>query len=337
MKAKYRAKLNIKKKRTLTQFKRMAGAYRRVYNFCIDYQLNRVLNTNYWEKKFLTGEELLEVAKSVKEEKFPFFKDLDGGIFYSAVAAASKAFSKKFDYHLDSIPFLSRKERNMMFKTKGKVKFLEKSVVIPKLGSVPMYERGYIPTDSSEYSNITFKHDGVDWFVSVDVEVEEPVKPELKGEISVDFTLDGDLVLNGYVFKSCLPNDNYKAATKRYRGLSRKLERQRRANSIPKGNSGATKTVTTNGMKKTQEKLAKTKRRIHCIIRDYQNRVISDIVNQHPKVLHVLTDTAISRTRNGYLSRKQREAEVPAFFRSLKIKLTAIGTVIQQHESLDFF
>ena len=114
MKKTYKVQLNIKSKRIQTLLRRCAGAYRKSYNIATEFQFNATLLRGSLQR-FLSGTQVLQYLSKFKDS-YSFLKDLDKGIYTAAVFAAVKAFNHKFDFHIENIPFLSRKKSKILLK-----------------------------------------------------------------------------------------------------------------------------------------------------------------------------------------------------------------------------
>ena len=332
MKKSYKTKLKIKSNKTLEFLKRSAGTYRKVYNYCTEVQLKVALEVgpkNY----HLSGTKLLSCMSKAKSS-FPYIKELDQGVFYAAIFSSTNAFRHKFDFHLDSIPFLSRKKTQPKFKTKGNVRVTQDSIIVPKLGKISLWERGRIPL-GKKYSNVTFSFDGNDWFVSLEVE-EEPPKVELTDAVvSLDFTNSGDFVLNGELIESPTKSKKYTSEEIKLKKALKKLKRQTKTNckqtlrgSIP---------VTTRNMKKTRKLVDKKRNKLYNMRKDCFFKVVNEVARTKPKELHILSNSSIRATRNGYVSRAQRRGGPADFLRMMSKRLGIMGTRVLRHASIEEF
>ena len=323
MKKTYKVKLKTKSEKIQTLLKRSSGAYRKMYNIATEFQLNAALLGGSL-KKFYSGHEVLEYLNKSKNLSLDFLKDLDKGIYIAAVYASSKAFFHKFDFHIENVPFLSRKRTKPKFKTYGNVKVTQDSIILPKIGKISLWERGRIPL-GKRYSNVTVSFDGNDWFISMDVEEPLPKVNLTETIISLDFTNDGDFILNNKVISSPAKLSTYTKEELKLKKAIKKLKRQTKANTKI-GANGCRIPVTTKNMQKTQKFVDKKRVRLYNMKKDYFFKVVNGVAITKPKELHILSNSSIRAYRNGYLSRAQRRGGTADFLRMMIKKLENMGT-----------
>lgn len=324
VKKSYKVKLKVNTNTLQTSFKKMAGLYRSLYNQALDYQFFRV-GYYVWQPslQFMSYNRLLKAMLGTKDKNFPALKEVDGGILYAATSTASNAFRKSFDYHTSSIPYMSRKKGHMKFKTKGNIKILEDRVVIPKIGEVKFYEKNYIPINKSLH-NVTFIHDGNDWFLSVEVD-EDYKKEELTGApVSLDFDKLGNIILNGKSIGNPTKSKRYLKVQRRFKKLKQKLKRQTKTNAKQRFYANPIP-VTTRNMIKTKKLLDKTSTKLYNIKRDTYRKIVCEVARTKPKELHILNKSSIRKYRNNYLSRTLREMGAKELLNMMRKKLELIG------------
>lgn len=326
----YKTKLNTSDK-VDQKLKAMAGTYRKVYNTAMETQWDILAYSKGSSSKYITGTQLMNLLKRVREEQFPFICKMDGGILTSAAFRANESFRRWFDnYNTDSYrrpKFLSRKKDDMSFKTSGDVRISERYIEVPKLGKIKLFEKGYLPQDKV-CSNITFSHDGNDWWISLEVRGEQSKKSNegYVGEATLDLTTDGDIVLNGKVLPSPITKKTYERAEKKKKTLERKLKRQSLAN-IQYSQKGA-KTRTSRNMIKTRKLLAQVKVRLEQIRKDGFKKQACEVARTKLQKLYCPSSLLIQRERQGGLSRTAREKHTLDFFNVIKKRVELEGTEI---------
>lgn len=332
VKKSYKVKLKVNTNTLKSSFKKMAGLYRSLYNQALDYQFFRV-GYYVWHPslQFMSYNRLLKAMLGTKDKNFPSLKEVDGGILYAATATASNAFRKSFDYHTSSIPYMSRKKSHMKFKTKGNIKVLEDRVIIPKVGEVKFYEKGYIPVGKTLH-NVTFTHDGNDWFLSVEVE-EEYRKEKLTGApVSLDFDNLGNIVINGRNIGNPTKSKRYLKAQRRFKKLRQKLKRQTITNAKQRFYANPIP-VTTRNMIKTKKLLDKVSTKLYNIKKDVYKKIVSEVARTKPKELHILSKSSIRKYKNNYLSRNLRETGARELLNMMRKKLELVGADVFLHNS----
>ena len=310
----------------------MAGTYRKIYNTAMETQWDILFFSKNSLSRYVTGTQLMHILKEAKEEHYPFLSKMDGGMLTSAAFRANESFRRWFDnytpYSYRRPKFLSRKKDSMTFKTSGNVRIFENYIEIPKLGKVKLYEKGYLPQDKV-VSNITFSHDGNDWWISLEVRGEDKVKSpdeSYRGDGTLDLTISGDVLLNEKVLVNPVSLKSYEKAEKKKKSLERKLKRQSLAN-IQKSNKGA-KTRTSRNMMKTRKLIAKIKTRLEDLRKDGFKKQACEIARTKLQKLHCLPSSVISQRRQGGLSRKAREKHALDFFNIIKKRVALEGTQV---------
>src|SRR5260370_21867320 len=172
-------------------------------------------------------------------------------------------------------PTFKKKSKGIgSFRLTGSIKVFEKSVQLPRLGTVRLHEKQYIPTDAKILSATVSEQAGR-WFVSIQVE-EEQDKPEISATsaIGVDLGIktlatcsDGMIFANPRALKH---------AQKRLKRLERQKSRRK------KGSKNRAKTC---------RKLAKQHARVANIRKDATHKLTSHLTKHHALIaiedLHV--------------------------------------------------
>lgn len=311
----YKTKLKISSPFIKGKLKEMAGAYRKIYNLCLNLQIDRIVDELNPKNYFIDSNRLLKIVLSQKETMIPFIDKMDSGILYAAVALASKTFKATFDYHYDNIPFMTKKRSTLKFKTKGKIKVFSDSLYIPKLGKIKLYEKNYLPVDK-KIKDITFSCAGGDWFVSLEVSEPKPEVTLTENVVSLDFTKDGAPILNGKELPNIVNSEKYKSLERAHKSLSRKLYRQRKHSKYSRN------------MQKTMRGLDKLKNKMYNVRRDSFKKLVNGVAITKPKQLQLLSTSTIKATRNGYLGRELRRSGAHELLNMLKKKLRMMGTEI---------
>ena len=324
MKKSYKVKLNIKSEHLKSLFKKMSGLYRKIYNTALDFQYYRYIANR--KNRYVSYNTLRKAIDYCKEEQFPYLQSVDGGIYYAAIATATNAFRYAFKYNVDTIPFLSRKKDIMKFKTKGNVRVYNDYLVIPKIGKVKLQEKSRIPLNR-KYYNITFTNEGDGWFVSLEVD-EDYQQPKLTGApIFIDFTNDGNIKINEHVIESSVKTQKYIKTQRKLKKLAKKLKRQTTQN-LKEVSPTRSIPVTTRNMIKTRQKLDINKKILYNIRNDIFKKLVCDVARTKPREVHILCKSSVRRTRNGYLTRKMREADCKRLLNMMRKKMELIGANI---------
>ena len=337
MKRFYKTKLKVNSKKVSEGLKALAGTYRKVWNRAMDIQECWIGLSRCEKLHYMKTAKLYEYLIDDREKLFPFIKKMDGGIIKSVSLKANESFKRWFEnYPLKTKyrrpRYLSRKKDLMSFKTSGNVRVFYDYIEIPKLGKVKLYEKGYIP-QGKKYTNITFSHDGNDWWISLEV-LDYDKAPlnveELKGEALIDFTRSGDIIIDGKILSSAVNGKAYKNAEKKKRSLEKKLKRQSLAN-IQYSDRGA-KTRTSKNMLKTRKLIRKIQARLKNLRTDSFKKAACEVARTKLKTLQSLPSLTMAQRRQSGLSRIMREKHTLDFFNIICKRVEATGAQVIQRD-----
>ena len=334
----YKAKLNTKSKKVAEALKAMAGTYRKIWNFAIDFQEAWIDCSLSYKTHFMTTARLYKALIDGRDTRYPFVRHMDGGMIKAVSLRANESFKRWFNNYPLSTEFrspryLSRKKDNMFFKTQGNVRIFNDYIEIPKLGKVKLYEKGYLPTEGT-YSNMTFSYDGNDWWLSFEIKNQSKAKSteELSGETTLDFNKEGEIVVGGVTLQNAVNGETYKRLSKKQRKLEKKLKRQSIAN-IQLSTKGA-KTRTSRNMLKTKQMIAKVKARLKDLRTDSFKKQASDLARTKLSKLHCLSSLAIKQSRQAGLTRTMREKHTLDFLNIIRKRVELEGTEVVTTSSL---
>lgn len=315
----------------------MAGTYRKIWNRAMDIQECWIGLSLSYKTHFMKTNKLYEFLIKDRDELFPFIKQMDGGMIKAVSLKAKESFERWFqNYPLKSKyrrpRYLSRKKDLMSFKTAGNVRIFYDYIEIPKLGKVKLYEKGYIP-QGQKYTNITFSFDGNDWWLSLEVlDCKHASKEidDLKGEALIDFTKEGDIIIDGKILSSAVNRKAYKNAEKKKRSLLKKLKRQSIAN-VQYNERGA-KTRTSRNMLKTRKAICKVQARLKNLRTDSFKKAACEVARTKLKTLQSLPSLTFKRRRQKGLSRIMREKHTLDFFNIICKRVEATGAKVIQRD-----
>lgn len=327
-------KTKLKTTKTIDkELKSMAGTYRRIFNIGSEKQWNYLHFSKGLPSQYITGTELRDMLIADRRKLFPYVKKMDGGILTAAAFKSNESFKnwwKEYNWKSPRRPrFLSRKKDNMSFKTYGKLRVFYDHIEVPKLGKIKLYEKGYIPQGKT-YSNITFSHDGNDWWISLEVR-EKEVNPsnESCGEIAfLNVSAKGDITFNGKLLENPIFNENYLKAERRRKKLSKKLKRQSLAN-IEYSRRGG-KTRTSRNMIKTKKLLSKVLIKMDSIRKDSYKKQCSGIAKTKLKTIHYV-DFFNHQVKGLEAILIKKEKKFLAFLNMIKKRVAVEGIELREH------
>lgn len=157
-------------------------------------------------------------------------------------------------------------------------------IKLPKIGWIRLKEYGYIPTDAERFviKQGRIKYHAGKYYLTCLVEQPDPVKLKLTGEpTGIDLGIKEFAILSS---KTIYPNKNkdYKVrrCRKRLKRLQRKFSRQFIAFKAIKQKEG--KSATDLNLAKTQLRMQRLYQHLQNIQKDYQNKIIANVVRTKP-------------------------------------------------------
>lgn len=320
----YRVELDLNNKQQ-TLCRRHAGAARYAYNWGLARRIEahslgekapNYFSLNPELNKLKKGELawMYEVSKCAPQEAL---RDLDKA-FKGFFERAAKKKQGKLKGKVGFPRFKSRKRGIGSFRLTGTIKVGERHIQLPRLGRLRLKEWGYIPTAGVKILSATVSSRAGRWFVSVQVEIEQPEPARGTGKpVGVDLGVKSMAVTSdGQVFA------NPKAlaiSLKKLRRLSRELSRKQKGSK----NQG-----------KAKRKLARLHYRISCIRQDALHKATTEIVaktkppSERPGVVVVEDLNVAGMVKNRKLARAISEVGFYEFRRQLAYKTKLYGGVL---------
>jgi len=154
-----------------------------------------------------------------------------------------------------------------------------------KLNWIKLYEKGKIPTNC-KYLNPRFTYDGLYWYVSVSIEVDDDTENTLPSNegIGIDLGLkDLAICSDKNIYKNINKTQRVKKLEKRKRRLQRSVSR--RYNKNKKGDNYCK----TSNIIKREKELLKTTKRLTNIRHDYIHQTTSEIIKRKPNIYYCVT------------------------------------------------
>jgi len=252
-----------------------AGTARFIYNWTLAKQEENYKNGG----KFISDNELRkEITQLKKTEQYKWLNNVSNNVAKQAVKDGCEAYKKYFKKLADKPKFKSRrKSKPSFYHDTDKIKFTENHVQLEKLGIVKLSEQNRIPVNA-KYSNPRITNDGVDWYISVGIEVQqEPV--ELTGEsIGIDLGIK-DLAICSNIeepYRNINKTKRVKKKEKKLRRLQRKVSKKYLLNK--KGGSY----VKTSNIVKLEKNIIKLHKSLDNIRTDYRHKITTEIVKTKP-------------------------------------------------------
>ena len=184
-----------------------------------------------------------------------------------------------------------------------------------KLNWIKLCEKGRIPTDC-KYMNPRITYDGLHWWVSVSIEVDNNTNsPPISEGIGIDLGLkDLAICSDGNIYKNINKTNKVKKIEKRKRRLQRSISRKYNMNK-----EGVRYKKTSNIIKREKE-LLKLSRRLTNIRRNHLHQTTSEIVKRKPSFI-VIEDLNVSgMMKNKHLSKAIQQQGFYEFRRQIQYK-----------------
>ena len=300
-----------------------AGTARFAYNWALGYE-----KANYEAgNPFLSHYELRRIFTELKQqEKYAWLNDYSNNITKQAIKDACTAYQNFFKGIAEFPKFKSRrKSRPAFYADTSKISFTATHVKLEKLTTsrkknkqkfnlVKLAEPDRIPIDA-KYSNPRITFDGLNWWISVGIDYEEPQEKPTNQGIGIDVGIK-DLAICSDT--NIYPNINKTAKIRKLKKKKRRL--QRRVSKKYSKNKKGERYYKTRNIIKSERKLLKVNHRLTNIRHGYLHSVTSEIVSRKPKFI-VLEDLNVTgMMKNRHLSRAVQEQCFHEFYRQIEYK-----------------
>ena len=306
-----------------TKLFKYANAARFAYNWAIARE-----QENYKEgNKFIPDGALRkEFTQLKKTDEYKWLNDTSSQSLNQGIIDACDAY-KKFFRGLSKHPrFKSKKFSTPSFyQNSCRIKFTNTHVKIEgfssskkknkqKLNWIKLAEKNIIPTDTKYYNpRITF--DGLNWWISIGIDVKSEVNINKNEGIGIDLGIkDLAICSNGTVYKNINKTQKVRKLEKKkcrlQRSISRKYEKNKKGGSYCK----------THNIIKSEKELLKLNHRLTNIRQDYLHKTTSEIIKREPSFI-VLEDLNVSgMMKNRHLSKAIQQQKLREFRRQIEYK-----------------
>lgn len=301
-----------------------AGVARFVYNWTIWYNET----CRKFGYPFMNDVDLRRVLTELKHEnkKFEWLNDYSNDIIKQAVKDACGAYKNYFNGISGHPKFKSKKKsKKSFYADTAKIKFTSTHVKLEKIEKSRKYsrrrlnwirlaERDRIPINAKYYNpRITF--DGLNWWVSVAVEVEAISEIPTNSGIGIDVGVkDFAVCSDGVVYSNINKNTSIKKVKKKQRRLQRKISKK-----YIKNKKGGRYCKTKNIVKSEKELLC-LRRKSSNIRHNYLHHIISEIVKRKPSFIVVEGLNVSGMMKNKHLARAIQEQCFFWFYDQLEYK-----------------
>ena len=318
----YKVKLkpNNKQKTKMLQF---CGGKRFAYNWALAKQ-----KENYAKGgKFISDCELRkEFTQLKKTDEYKWLYSISNNVTKQAIKDCCVAYKRFFSGVGKKPKFKSKRtDRPSFYVDNVKIKFTNDKVKLEniaiskkknkaKLNWIKLSEKNKIPTDC-KYINPHVIFDGVDWFITVGIEMEDNKVLPANDGIGIDLGVkDLAICSNGETFKNINKTQKIKKLEERKRRLQRSISRKYLNNK--KGDSYNK----TSSIIKSEKELLKLNHRLTNTRSNYLHKVTSEIINRKPKFITIEDLNVSGMMKNKHLSKAIQQQKLYVFRRQIEYK-----------------
>lgn len=307
----------------LTKLFQYAGCSRFAYNWAIARERENYKQGN----KFLSDSELRKEFTQLKKlQDYQWLNEVSNNVTKQAIKDAYNAYKRFFKGQCKYPKFKSKKHSILSFYQDNiKIQFTDTHVKIEKfsmsqkknkqkLNWIKLCEKGRIPTDC-KYMNPRFTYDGLYWYVSVGIEVDENIELPLNEGVGIDLGIKNLAICSdGNTYKNINKTQKAKKLEKRKRRLQRSISRR-----YEKNKKGASYCKTSNIIKREKE-LLKVIKRLTNIRQNYLHQTTSEIVKRKPSFICIEDLNVSGMMKNKHLSKAIQQQGFYEFRRQIEYK-----------------
>ena len=308
----------------LTKLFQYASCTRFAYNWALAREQENYKQGN----KFLQDGELRkEFTQLKKQEDYKWLTKISNNVTKQAIKDACNSYKRFFKGQTKYPKFKSKKNSKQSFyQDNVKIEFTNTHVKVEgfagskrpnkqKLNWIKLSEKGRIPTNC-KYMNPRITYDGLHWWVSVSIEVDNNTNsPPISEGIGIDLGLkDLAVCSDGNTYKNINKSLKVKKLEKKKRRLQRSVSRKYNMNK-----EGVRYKKTSNIIKREKE-LLKLSRRLTNIRRNHLHQVTSEIVKRKPSFICIEDLNVSGMMKNKHLSKAIQQQGFYEFRRQIQYK-----------------
>ena len=307
----------------LTKLFQYANCSRFAYNWTLAKEQENYKQGN----KFLSDNELRkEFTKMKKLDEYKWLNNISNNVTKQAIKDACNSYKRFFKGKSKHPKFKSKKRSKPSFYQDGvKIKFTDTHVKVEgfatskkknkqKINWIKLCKKGRIPTNC-KYMNPRITYDGLHWFVSVTIEVNNNANIPQNEGIGIDLGLkDLAVCSDGNTYKNINKSPKVKKLEKKKRRLQRSISRKYNMNK-----EGVRYKKTSNIMKREKE-LLKLSKRLTNIRQNHLHQITSEIVKRKPSFICIEDLNVSGMMRNKHLSKAIQQQGLYEFRRQIEYK-----------------
>lgn len=307
----------------LTRLFQYADCARFAYNWAIVREQENYSQGN----KFLSDCELRrEFTQLKKLPEYEWLNKVSNDVTKQSIKEACNSYIKFFKKQSKYPKFKSKKRSKQSFFQDGfKIRFTDTHVKVEgfpmskkrnkqKLNWIKLCEKGRIPTNC-KYLNPRFTYDGLYWYVSVSIEVDDELNLPSNDGLGIDLGLK-DLAICSYgnTYQNINKTQRVKKLEKQKRRLQRSVSRKYNMNK-----EGVRHKKTSNIIKREKE-LLKLTRRLTNIRHNCLHQTTSEIIKRKPSFICIEDLNVRGMMKNRHLSKAVRQQRLYEFRRQIEYK-----------------
>ena len=290
----------------VTKLFQYAGCARFAYNWAVA----REQENHKKKNKFLSDNELRKEFTQLKKlEKYIWLNEVSNNVTKQAIKDACNTYKRFFKGQCKYPKFKSKKHSIPSFYQDNiKIRFTNTHVKVEglsmskkknkqRLNWIKLCEKERIPINC-KYLNPRFTYDGLYWYVSVGIEMDNNnIVPSNDG-IGIDLGIkDLAVCSDGNIYKNINKTHSIKKLEKRKRRLQRSISRRYEKNK--KGDSYCK----TSNIIKRQKELLKVIKRLTNIRKNYLHQTTSEIIKRKPSFICIEDLNVSGMMKNKHLSK----------------------------------
>lgn len=295
------------------------GVSRFAYNWALNRQQENYKNGGKFISAFDLQKELVQLKKT---SEYGWLNNYSTFIPIMAIIDACSAYKNFFRGNSKFPKFKSKIDSKQSFYVcNEKIEFTGTHVKLMKLSNstrknrrklnwIRLAEVGRVPTNC-KYSNPRVTFDGINFWLSVAIEVEDSIKIPTNEGIGIDLGIkDLAICSDGITYKNINKTKEVKRLEKKKKRLQRKLSKKYITNKYEK----------TKNTLKLEKELLKLNHRLTNIRHNYTHQVTTEIVSRKPMFISLEELNVLGMMKNRHLAKAIQEQSFYSFKATLSYK-----------------
>lgn len=313
----------IPNNRQKTKLFQYANTAKFAYNWALGREKDNYKNGG----KFISDGDLRkEFTRLKKTEEYDWLNDISNNVTKQAIKDACSAYKRFFKGYSRFSKFKSRKHSTPSFyQDNVKIQFTDTHVKVEgfvsskkknkqKLNWIRLAEHGRIPINC-KYINPRFKHDGLNWYLTIGIEYEDSDFIPTNDGIGIDLGIkDLAICSDGNKYQNINKTQKVKKLKKRKRRLQRFISRR-----YEKNRKGECYCKTSNIIKSENE-LLRLNHKLTNIRQNYLHQITSEIIKREPSFICIEDLNVSGMMKNRHLSKAVQQQGFYEFRRQIEYK-----------------